>query len=95
MLGHQSVTMTIRYLGLRDENSKAAGDVLAARYPSLRAEGDASWKSVPESVPTTTEEGANGMIDSTREVERFSGCNSMVECQPSNPIEYPSDECWE
>ncbi len=34
MLGHQSLTTTIRYLGLKDENLKQAGDVLAAKVPT-------------------------------------------------------------
>ena len=32
MLGHATVTTTIRYLGLKNENLKKAGDILAAKY---------------------------------------------------------------
>ena len=32
MLGHAAVTTTIRYLGLKDENLKQAGDLLATKY---------------------------------------------------------------
>lgn len=50
MLGHSAVTTTIRYLGLKEENLKSAGDLLALRYKSLSA--SALVQSVPESVPT-------------------------------------------
>lgn len=50
MLGHSAVTTTIRYLGLKEESLRAAGDVLAARYKAL--DEKAALQSVPESVPT-------------------------------------------
>jgi integrase len=53
MLGHSAVTTTIRYLGLKEENLKSAGDLLASRYQSLSVTPAA--KSVPESVPTQFE----------------------------------------
>jgi integrase len=51
MLGHRAVTTTIRYLGLKDENLKEAGDVLAAKYKSPAEIGQSQLQSVPESVP--------------------------------------------
>ena len=57
MLGHSAVTTTIRYLGLKEENLKQAGDLLAAKYcPPVEAEKDGNRvQSVPKSVPQTVE----------------------------------------
>jgi integrase len=55
MLGHGAVTTTIRYLGLKDENLKQAGNILAAKYrPPVENTGK-GVQSVPESVPTIFE----------------------------------------
>ncbi len=52
MLGHGAVTTTIRYLGLKDENLKQAGEILAAKYRPLPENREKFVQSVPESVPT-------------------------------------------
>lgn len=52
MLGHGAVTTTIRYLGLKDENLKEAGDLLASKYSAPVENGANPVRSVPESVPT-------------------------------------------
>lgn len=52
MLGHGAVTTTIRYLGLKDENLKEAGDLLAGKYGVPVENGEKPVESVPESVPT-------------------------------------------
>lgn len=52
MLGHAAVTTTIRYLGLKNENLKEAGDILAAKYRAPAENGNNLVQSVPESVPT-------------------------------------------
>jgi integrase len=51
MLGHAAVTTTIRYLGVRTENLKQAGDILARRYQAPPAVRNRE-QSVPKSVPT-------------------------------------------
>lgn len=51
MLGHSAVTTTIRYLGIKSENLKAAGDLLAAKYQPPGGEGRNRFQSVPKSVP--------------------------------------------
>jgi integrase len=53
MLGHGAVTTTIRYLGLKDENLKQAGDILAGKYRTPADPENVSFRvqSVPESVP--------------------------------------------
>jgi len=53
MLGHGAVTTTIRYLGLKDESLKQAGDILANKYRApVEAENVRNRvQSVPESVP--------------------------------------------
>lgn len=51
MLGHGAVTTTIRYLGLKEESLKQAGDTLAAKYRPLVKNGQMSVESVPQSVP--------------------------------------------
>ena len=57
MLGHGAVTTTIRYLGLKDENLKQAGDILASKYRAPAEEENVRNRvqSVPESVPQTNE----------------------------------------
>jgi integrase len=57
MLGHGAVTTTIRYLGLKDENLKQAGDLLATKYqPPVEAENVRNRvESVPKSVPEIVE----------------------------------------
>jgi integrase len=52
MLGHAAVTTTIRYLGLKNENLKQAGDILAAKYGAPDEKRENLVQSVPESVPT-------------------------------------------
>jgi integrase len=52
MLGHRAVTTTIRYLGLKDENLKQAGDVLASKYRTPAEISQSQLQSVPKSVPT-------------------------------------------
>jgi integrase len=59
MLGHGAVTTTIRYLGLKDENLKQAGDILAGKYQVPVEMGQVSVESVPESVPTIFKNSAN------------------------------------
>lgn len=53
MLGHTTVTTTIRYLGLKQENLTEAGGVLAAKYrpPMATAAVRNHVESVPRSVP--------------------------------------------
>jgi integrase len=48
MLGHASVTTTIRYLGLKDENLKQAGEVLAEKYRAPVENGPNPVESVPK-----------------------------------------------
>jgi integrase len=55
MLGHGAVTTTIRYLGLKEENLKEAGDLLASKYSAPAENGGKPVQSVPESVPTSPE----------------------------------------
>ena len=55
ILGHASVTTTIRYLGLKSESLSAAGEVLAAKYAPMAENGMAAAESVPKSVPTMPE----------------------------------------
>lgn len=55
MLGHAAVTTTIRYLGLKNENLKLAGDLLASKYGSPVENGQNRVESVPESVPQASE----------------------------------------
>jgi integrase len=55
MLGHGAVTTTIRYLGLKEENLKQAGDLLASKYSAPAENGGKPVQSVPESVPTLAE----------------------------------------
>src|SRR5438045_4495576 len=52
MLGHSAITTTIRYLGLKSENLKHAGEILASKYaaPAKHVVGN-RVESVPESVP--------------------------------------------
>ena len=53
MPGHGADTTTIRYLGLKDENLKQAGDILASKYraPVDTVNDRNRVQSVPESVP--------------------------------------------
>ena len=51
MLGHGEVTTTIRYLGLKNENLKLAGDLLASKYAVPAEIGQNRVESVPKSVP--------------------------------------------
>jgi integrase len=55
MLGHSAVTTTIRYLGLKNENLKMAGDLLASKYGAPLKNVEKSVQSVPKSVPTVPE----------------------------------------
>jgi integrase len=55
MLGHSSVATTIRYLGLKDENLKQAGNILAAKYGPPLEDVRNRVESVPDSVPTLSE----------------------------------------
>jgi integrase len=59
MLGHGAVTTTIRYLGLKDENLKQAGDLLASKYGVPAETAQVLVESVPESVPTSSKNVAN------------------------------------
>jgi len=59
MLGHGAVTTTIRYLGLKDENLKEAGDLLASKYSAPVENGANPVQSVPESVPTVPTNDSN------------------------------------
>jgi integrase len=61
MLGHGAVTTTIRYLGLKDENLKQAGDLLAERYRVPAESGRNAVESVPRSVPTISENSSNNL----------------------------------
>lgn len=68
MLGHSSVTTTIRYLGLKDENLKQAGNVLASKYrrpvnlateaENVRIDVQTVPKTVPQSVGFEAEKDA-------------------------------------
>jgi integrase len=57
MLGHGAVTTTIRYLGLKDENLKQAGDFLATKYRTpVETENVRNHvESVPKSGPQPSE----------------------------------------
>lgn len=55
MLGHASVTTTIRYLGLKNETLTEAGNVLAAKYAPAGGNDVMPVESVPKSVPTAAE----------------------------------------
>jgi integrase len=57
MLGHGAVTTTIRYLGLKEENLKLAGELLATKYRAPVEIGNVRNRveSVPESVPRSIE----------------------------------------
>src|SRR5439155_7436858 len=50
MLGHAAMTTTIRYLGLKSENLKQAGEILAAKYQAPIGNIRNRVESVPESV---------------------------------------------
>ena len=65
MLGHGAVTTTIRYLGLKDENLKEAGDMLASKYSVPVENGQKPVQSVPESVPTASEFERDKMAEKT------------------------------
>jgi integrase len=51
MLGHIALTTTIRYLGLKSENLKLAGDFLATKYCAPVENDRNRIQSVPQSVP--------------------------------------------
>jgi Phage integrase family len=57
MLGHGAVTTTIRYLGLKEESLKQAGETLAAKYRPLVKNAQVSVESVPQSVPQILKNG--------------------------------------
>jgi integrase len=59
MLGHRSVTTTVRYLGLKQENLKRAGDVLATKYRMPAEIRQSQLESVPKSAPNPLEIGAS------------------------------------
>ena len=54
MLGHGAITTTIRYLGLKEENLREAGALLASRYSIPAENGEKRVESVPQSVPTVS-----------------------------------------
>jgi integrase len=83
MLGHQSMTTTIRYLGLKDENLKMAGDVLAARYSAPVENGRGRVESVPKSVPTPVENTSDKTTDSMRNNNDFGGVAQLVRAAAS------------
>src|SRR5207245_1434352 len=66
MLGHGAVTTTIRYLGLKDENLKHAGDLLAAKYRPPVDVGNIRNRveSVPKSVPQIFKIDTDGIAES-------------------------------
>jgi integrase len=70
MLGHRAVSTTIRYLGLKEENLKRAGEVLAAKYRAPTEIGKSQLQSVPESVPTISKN-ASDEFPSLSEFDRF------------------------
>ncbi len=51
MLGHGAVTTTIRYLGIKSENLKHAGEILASKYQAPVGDVRNNGESVPKSVP--------------------------------------------
>lgn len=63
MLGHAAVTTTIRYLGLKSENLKQAGDILAAKYQAPVENVSNRVESVPESVPKDFENAAGKITE--------------------------------
>src|SRR5205823_1557711 len=65
MLGHSAVTTTIRYLGLKSENLKHAGEILASKYAAPAKHVGNSVESVPESVPQVAESGSNDSKERT------------------------------
>ena len=80
MLGHASVTTTVRYLGLRKEDLQKAGKTLAARYrPPVAIGGE----SVPKSVPHDSEKQPEKTSESHRFVDDFGGVAQMVRAAAS------------
>lgn len=69
MLGHAAVTTTIRYLGLKNENLKQAGDILAAKYRKPVENRETDVESVPESVPTIYENGPQENKETDRKID--------------------------
>jgi integrase len=63
MLGHRSVTTTVRYLGLKQENLKRAGDTLATKYGLAAENVKSQLENVPNSVPNTCENGLEELHD--------------------------------
>ena len=55
MLGHSAVTTTIRYLGIKSENLKQAGELLASKYQVPGQDVRNDVESVPKSVPQVPE----------------------------------------
>jgi integrase len=60
MLGHAAVTTTIRYLGIKNENLRQAGEILASKYHAATEAEKVRIpvQSVPKSVPQLTEIGS-------------------------------------
>jgi integrase len=60
MLGHAAVTTSIRYLGIKSENLRQAGEILARKYGAPVEAGKVriSVQSVPKSVPQLTKIGS-------------------------------------
>ena len=63
MLGHGAVTTTIRYLGLKEESLKQAGETLAAKYRPLLKNVQMSVESVPKSVPQILQNGPDNFAN--------------------------------
>jgi integrase len=83
MLGHSCVTTTIRYLGLKNENLKQAGDLLASKY-AVPAETSAKLvETVPQTVPQGSENGTREVVESDLEINNFGGVAQMVRAAAS------------
>lgn len=70
MLGHTDVTTTIRYLGLKEENLRMAGDLLASKFGGVDVMS--ALESVPQSVPTAPSSLSNENNDSYSNLDMIS-----------------------
>ena len=83
MLGHGSVTTTIRYLGLKQENLKQAGDLLATKYGARVINRDFQLQSVPESVPTISRNETASNNETHYKIDDFGGVAQLVRAAAS------------
>jgi integrase len=83
MLGHASVTTTIRYLGLKNENLAEAGNVLAAKYGCTAENGLMPVQRVPKRVPNVPQNDRNELSKTDHKVEDFGGVAQLVRAAAS------------